>query len=165
MPEHHKAMKEGNWDGYVYEHIVVVEMFLRRSLMDGEIIHHLDGNRANNRIENLLVLQRSQHKKFHAWLDAGAPSVKAIGKQGVNSGKAKVKEPSYCDCCGRTLQQKQNQFCSHECSALGRRESIRPSRNQLEKDMSSLSWIAMGKKYGVSDNAVRKWARAYELLS
>jgi hypothetical protein len=165
MPEHNRAMKGNNWDGYVYEHVVVAEKFLGREMKDDEVVHHLDGNRANNRIENLLVLQRGQHNKFHAWLDAGAPSVKALGKQGVNSGKAKVTEPTYCDSCGRTLQRKQKQFCSSSCSALGRRETVRPSRSQLRDDMKNLSWLAMGRKYDVSDNAVRKWARAYGLLS
>jgi len=27
-----------------------------------------------------------------------------------------------------------------------------------------MSWVAIASKYGVSDNAVRKWARSYGLL-
>jgi uncharacterized protein YjcR len=29
-------------------------------------------------------------------------------------------------------------------------------------DVQSMSLLAIGRKYGVSDNAVRKWIRAYE---
>jgi transposase-like protein len=29
-------------------------------------------------------------------------------------------------------------------------------------DLGELSWVAVGAKYGVSDNAVRKWMRRYE---
>lgn len=40
----------------------------------------------------------------------------------------------------------------------------RPSKEQLAQEIDSMSFIALGKKYGVSDNAVRKWAKAYGLL-
>jgi len=41
----------------------------------------------------------------------------------------------------------------------------RPSREQLEVDMSGdFRWVELGRKYGVTDNAVRKWARKYNLL-
>ncbi len=33
---------------------------------------------------------------------------------------------------------------------------------QLLADLRELSWVAIGRKYGVSDNAVRKWLRRYE---
>jgi transposase-like protein len=29
-------------------------------------------------------------------------------------------------------------------------------------DLAASSWVAVGAKYGVSDNAVRKWVRRYE---
>jgi hypothetical protein len=29
-------------------------------------------------------------------------------------------------------------------------------------DVARLSWVAVGRKYGVSDNAVRKWLRWYQ---
>ena len=43
-----------------------------------------------------------------------------------------------------------------------RRKAERPSHAQLRADLSELSWVAVGAKYGVSDNAVRKWIRSYE---
>ncbi len=35
------------------------------------------------------------------------------------------------------------------------------SIEQLEKDMEKLSMVKVGKKYGVSDNSIRKWVRNY----
>jgi len=90
--------------------------------------------------------------------------MKVPGMQGMNSGKAKVAEPRYCLACGSTLQGKQKKFCSRECASHSRRQSDRPSAVQLAKDIQSLSWLAIGRKYGVSDNAARKWARGYQLL-
>ncbi|HUA50409.1 MAG TPA: hypothetical protein VMA77_34575 [Solirubrobacteraceae bacterium] len=43
-----------------------------------------------------------------------------------------------------------------------RRQVERPSYEQLMADVSSMSFLAVGRKYGVSDNAIRKWIRWYE---
>ena len=42
------------------------------------------------------------------------------------------------------------------------RKVERPSHEQLLEDLRSTSSLAVGRKYGVSDNAVRKWVRWYE---
>lgn len=164
LPNHPKCMKNSNWDGYVYEHIVVVEEALGRLLTKSEVTHHLDGNRANNRLENLLVLDRGQHAKLHAWFDRGAPGVETLRKNGVNSEKAKEIEPAYC-LCGKTLQQKQKRCCSSECAKAGARKVERPSKETLEKEIQETSMRALGRKYQVSDNAVRKWAKQYGIIS
>jgi transposase-like protein len=44
----------------------------------------------------------------------------------------------------------------------GRRKVERPSYEQLLGELREMSWVAIGRKYGVSDNAVRKWLRRYE---
>jgi transposase-like protein len=35
-------------------------------------------------------------------------------------------------------------------------------REHLVAEVVELGWSAVGRKYGVSDNAVRKWVKAYE---
>ena len=40
---------------------------------------------------------------------------------------------------------------------LTRRKVERPAYEQLIKDVASMGFVATGRKYGVSDNAVRKW--------
>lgn len=166
MPEHKRAMKTKNWNGYVYEHIVNAEIAIGRELKEKEVVHHLDGNRSNNRYENLLVLENSQHRKLHEWLDkTGVLAEKSASEKGMNSEKSKInKEPQFCLSCGKTLQSKQTKYCSVECSKQMRRNARRPTKSQLAKDIKSMSWLAMGRKYGVSDNAVRKWARQEGLL-
>lgn len=52
--------------GYAYEHIVLMETHLGRSLADDEMVHHKDGNRANNEIANLVVLTVTAHMREHA---------------------------------------------------------------------------------------------------
>lgn len=44
----------------------VVEVYLGRPLNPGEVIHHLNGNHNDNRIENLMVFEdQAAHTAFH----------------------------------------------------------------------------------------------------
>jgi transposase-like protein len=42
------------------------------------------------------------------------------------------------------------------------RKVERPPYDQLLREIEQTSYLAVGRKYGVSDNAVRKWIRFYE---
>ncbi len=42
-----------------------------------------------------------------------------------------------------------------------RRKVDRPSLDQLKLDIEELGYVGTGRKYGVSDNAVRKWITWY----
>ena len=46
-------------------HRRIVEEHLNRKLKHDEIVHHKDGNKLNNSIENLEVLSRSEYTKIH----------------------------------------------------------------------------------------------------
>jgi len=52
-------------------------------------------------------------------------------------------------------------FCSEKCGGLHRRKIERPSKEELEKLLTEMSMVKIGKKFGVSDNSIRKWCRSY----
>jgi hypothetical protein len=55
-------------------------------------------------------------------------------------------------------------YCSHECASLSQRKVVRPSKKELQNQLESDSIVKIGKRYGVSDNSVRKWMKAYQIL-
>ncbi len=52
-------------NGYVFEHILVMEEYLGRYLEQGEVVHHCDHNRSNNDLNNLELMLDSEHKKLN----------------------------------------------------------------------------------------------------
>ena len=46
-------------------------------------------------------------------------------------------------------------------SRLDARKVERPPEVQLLREIEELGYLGVGRRYGVSDNAVRKWVRAY----
>ncbi|MGE7843906.1 HNH endonuclease [Lysinibacillus sp. NPDC093712] len=54
-----------NSRGYVREHRLVMANYLGRPLERDEIVHHIDGNKENNDVSNLQLMDNSTHAKLH----------------------------------------------------------------------------------------------------
>jgi hypothetical protein len=78
-----------------------------------------------------------------------------------------------CVRCGTTFRarDRDQKYGSRYCGSRYDRTGLlrpgaqrveRPPYAQLVAEVAATSWSAVGRKYGVSDNAVRKWMRAYE---
>lgn len=60
-PDHPSSDKRGR----IMEHRYVMEVYLGRVLDKDEHIHHLNGDKTDNRIENLKIMSNKEHLELH----------------------------------------------------------------------------------------------------
>ncbi len=121
------------------------------------ILDHVNGIADDNRLENLRIV---------------CPNCAATLE--THCGRKNKLEMRSCDRCGTLFSPRSSKqrHCSHTCGVRHtnrlrqpkpeHRKVERPPYEQLIADVQSMSFVAIGRKYGVSDNAVRKWIRWYE---
>ena len=110
--------------------------------------------------ETLINDGNLEPEKKYIIIESGAETKQAEPKS------RKTKEPKYCAFCGKELvgKQRNNKYCSQECAHKAN-GSKRPDVFTLLNDFKELkSFVQVGKKYGVTDNAVRKWCSLYSIL-
>lgn len=122
------------------------------------ILDHINGVANDHRLENLRMVCPNCAATLETHCGRNTPRVRI------------------CPGCRSPFEPRnaQHRYCSQECwgrvaahvyrgkSHPGARKVPRPSYEQLMTDLESMSMLAVGRKYGVSDNAVRKWIRWYE---
>jgi len=115
--------------------------------------------------DNLIVEDMmTKGKSFEEIADFFDVTNMAVQKRIKKIQKSKI--TLICPCCEREFDYKHGnkKYCSKKCARMASRKVKRPSKEQLIEELKNTSWLALGRKYGVSDNAVRKWAKSYDLI-
>lgn len=118
--------------GIVYYHRHIVSVNIGRWLLSSEHVHHKDGNRLNNKPENLEILARSKHTQKHH----------------------PQKPKHQCLACSNIINYRQK-YCSIKCSNKSR------LKFDVDFDtLNNLFWqyptTKVAKMFGVSDKAIQK---------
>lgn len=150
-PDHHRAKQNGCVD----IHILEAEKLIGRPLKDQEVVHHKDLNKHNNSPDNLLVfVDQANHTRFHhtgKYAETNEAYVVYAPKQYMDK----------CILCGKALKQENKHNQCWECWTLSRRKVQRPDAETLKQLVEQHTIVDVGRMYGVSDNAIRKWCKIY----
>lgn len=95
------------------------------------------------------------------------PSMQEYRKDNIGTvytTKVRTKMEKICE-CGETLGENNSTGVCLNCAMKERRVVDRPSKEILLEELKQTNFTAVGKKYGVSDNAIRKWCKSYGLPS
>jgi predicted small metal-binding protein len=121
------------------------------------ILDHINGVNNDNRLHNLRIV---------------CPNCAATLE--THCGRAnRIERERECLRCGAAFRPRNasHRYCSHACGVRHpgpteprpeRRKVDRPPYARLKREVGAMGWSAVGRRYGVSDNAVRKWVRWYE---
>ena len=113
-------------------------------------IHHIDGDYRNCTEDNLEVLCPNCHS-----LTPNFGSLNKEGRGEINTRKC------YCLDCGKPITNGATR-CS-ECECKNRITEKPATREELKALIRSIPFTTIGEKFGVSDNAIRKWCVGYNL--
>ena len=106
-------------------------------------------------LKKCILLCSNCHKEEHhpdTILEGDAPQANVI----LNIGP---KPTGKCLSCNTDVFG--TKYCSQTCFKNSRRKAKRPTREELEELIKTTPFLQIGKMYGVSDNAIRKWADHY----
>lgn len=116
------------------------------------ILDHINGVATDNRLDNLRIV---------------CPNCNATLETHCGRNKPRGRPPRSCAQCEEffrpthAAQRFCSRVCSTACNAPLRRVVERPAVDELRELVLSVGYRAAGRQLGVSDNAIRKWFRAY----
>lgn len=155
LPTHHRA----HANGCVYEHILIAEKILGRALTQEEVVHHEDENKKNNVESNLIVFRtNADHTRFHKTGD------REKHPDGVYTSPDVIYHYK-CQMCGVDFTRRFSnlKYCSTSCSSKATNVPRKPDKDELIQLLTLHTFVEVGLQFGVSDNAVRKWCKSYNI--
>lgn len=113
-------------------------------------LDHINGIGNDHRLENLRFLCPNCHSQTNTY--------------STNSRtKSEISTLNYCSECKKPISKGGNMCVS--CASIARQIVQRPEREAFKKMIRVETFVSIGKRYGLSDNAIRKWCVGYNLPS
>lgn len=111
------------------------------------VIDHVNGKNNDNRFENLQLI---------------CPNCDSQQKTYRGSNRSENKKRYYCVDCGKEISSKYYKRCN-SCESKNRRKEPNMTREKLKSLIRTTSFVKIGKMFNVTDNAIRKWCKTFDL--
>lgn len=113
-------------------------------------LDHINGLYNDNRIENLRIICPNCHSQTETY----------VGKANrIGNKKSLGKMRNKCIMCKQQASIGSMSGLCRKCYDLKRRKVQRPEKEELLNIIKEIGFSAAGRKYNVSDNAIRKWIK------
>lgn len=117
-------------------------------------LDHINGHHHDNRLENLRWVCPNCDRQLDTYAGKNLKNVKKIRSH-------PLKKKHICKDCGKEISNSATRCV--ECFHKFLRRAERPDKDTLQNLITTNSFVQIGEMYGVSDNAVRKWCKSYDL--
>jgi hypothetical protein len=171
--------KKNNLNGISRDHIIPVNYGFKNKIdpyvishpANCQLLKHSDNSSKRDKLimtlDELLEKIKIWEKKYGKYenkvliLDFNNERTKKqIFKKEINKDITKrERKIFYCSECGKKISYG-SKFCL-KCSRKHNRICNRPNKKELLEQIKELGYRGTGRKYGVSDNAIRKWLKNY----
>lgn len=113
-------------------------------------MEHKNGIHNDNRIENLAFLCPNCHALTDTYKGKNIKTYKEVDQNEVTK----------CVDCKKNITK--NSVRCDDCQKIKARVVPRPSYDELKEELKTSNYVAICRKYSVSDNTIRKWMKWYE---
>lgn len=124
--------------------------------------HTYSFDRVKVELDKCELLCSNCHREHHFEHDNGKTILSEVLKKRKRAETLQGRSTSKCVVCGNMTKNKM--FCSRKCYKQDKSKSIPPLKTLYRLYRQYGSVVKVGKHFGVSDNAVRKWFKRYDSL-
>ena len=126
-------------------------------------LDHIDGDNHNDELSNLRWVCPNCDRQLPTFgFKRGVKNIRQDSLYFKELQNRNIQD-SYCIDCGKQISR--GAIRCKDCFNKKRQTVERPSPEQLKQELCETNFVEVGKKYGVTDNTIRKWCKGYGMSS